>query len=215
MYTPSHAWFACENRSYIKGNGYLSSMSEASPEPPSAQSPFARLGRYLRRRDLKHLVRGRYPSFIARTDSCARPKSSLRLRSMPWSESLCRLSSAPAGRWPFPTLSPQSVLGRLDPYPQRPLGHVHFVPLLNSRTLLPRDIGLTIEVRGSARWTTPVMQLQPGTAFRGGSHSLMFRLPNLLDPPVAPTAVPGTGQPGRLHHAMNMWLPALNTQGFT
>ena len=70
---PSHAWFACENRSCIKGNGYLSSMSEASPEPPSAQSPFARLGRYLRRRDLKHLVRGRYPSFIARTDSCARP----------------------------------------------------------------------------------------------------------------------------------------------
>ena len=114
---PSRAWFACENRSYIKGNGCLSSMSEASPEPPSAQSPFARLGRYLRRRDLKHLVRGRYPSFIAHTDSCARPKSSLRLRSMPWSESLCRLSSAPAGRWPFPTLSPQSVLGRLDPYP--------------------------------------------------------------------------------------------------
>ena len=70
---PSRAWFACENRSYIKGNAYPSSMSEASPEPPSAQSPFARLGRYLRRRDLKHLVRGRYPSFIARTDSCARP----------------------------------------------------------------------------------------------------------------------------------------------
>ena len=114
---PSRAWFTCETRSNIKGYGYPSSMSEASPEPPSAQSPFARLGRYLRRRDLKHLVRGRYPSFIAHTDSCARPKSSLRLRSMPWSENLCRLPSAPAGRWPFPTLSPQSVLRRLDPYP--------------------------------------------------------------------------------------------------
>jgi hypothetical protein len=30
---------------------------------------------------------------------------------------LCRLLSAPAGTWPFPTLSPQSVLRCLDPYP--------------------------------------------------------------------------------------------------
>ncbi len=31
--------------------------------------------------------------------------------------SLRRLLSAPAGRWPFPTLSPQSLHGCLDPYP--------------------------------------------------------------------------------------------------
>ncbi len=73
---PSRAWFACENRSYIKGNGYPSTMSEASPEPPSAQSPFARLGRYPWQRDVQHLVRGRYPSFIAHTDSCVRPNPS-------------------------------------------------------------------------------------------------------------------------------------------
>ena len=30
---------------------------------------------------------------------------------------LCRLPLAPAGSWPFPTLSPQSLHGRLDPYP--------------------------------------------------------------------------------------------------
>ena len=35
----------------------------------------------------------------------------------PISAGLCRLLSAPAGRWPFPTLSPQSVSRRLDPYP--------------------------------------------------------------------------------------------------
>ncbi len=80
---PSRAWFACEARSNIKGNGYPSSMSEASPEPPSAQSPFARLGCYLWRRDIQHLVRRRYPSFIAHTNSCARPNSSCRLQIYP------------------------------------------------------------------------------------------------------------------------------------
>ena len=70
---PSHVWFACKSSSYIKGSGYPSSKSGPVPEPPSAQSPFARLGRYLRRRDVLHLVRGRYPSFIAPTDSCVRP----------------------------------------------------------------------------------------------------------------------------------------------
>ena len=34
--------------------------------------------------------------------------------------SLRRLLSAPAGRWPFPTLSPQSLHGCLDPYPVVP-----------------------------------------------------------------------------------------------
>ena len=36
---------------------------------------------------------------------------------VPNSADLGRLLSAPAGRWPFPTLSPQSPSGRLDPYP--------------------------------------------------------------------------------------------------
>ena len=34
----------------------------------------------------------------------------------------------------------------------------------------------------------PAMQLQQGGRFRGCSHSLMFRLPHLLGPPIAPTA---------------------------
>ena len=76
----SPGWFTCKTSSNIKGTGSPSSKSEPVPEPPSAQSPFARLGRYLRRRDVQHLVRGRYSSFIALTDSCARPKSSRRLR---------------------------------------------------------------------------------------------------------------------------------------
>jgi hypothetical protein len=77
---PFRSWFACKPSSHIKGSGSPSSESGPVPEPPSAQSPFARLGRYLRRRDVPHLVRGRYPSFIAHTDSCVRPNSSGRLR---------------------------------------------------------------------------------------------------------------------------------------
>jgi hypothetical protein len=77
---PSLGWFTCKTSSNSKGTGSPSSESEPAPEPPSAQSPFARLGSYLRRRDVQHLVRERYPSFIALTDSCARPKSSHRLR---------------------------------------------------------------------------------------------------------------------------------------
>jgi len=118
----------------------------------------------------------------------------------PYTEGLCRLLSAPAGRWPFPTLSPQSVSRRLDPYPAA------FLATLSVWTR-SQDTGLAPVLTSSARENLPAMQLQQGGAFRGCSHSLMFRLPYLLGPPIAPAAVPSTGQPGRLRHAMNMWLP--------
>ena len=44
--------------------------------PPSAQSPFARSRCYLLRRGISCAARGRYPSFIAPTGSCASPKPS-------------------------------------------------------------------------------------------------------------------------------------------
>ena len=153
-------------------------------------------------RSSQHLVRGRYPSFIAHTDSCARPKPSHRLRS-PYTAGLCRLLSAPAGRWPFPTLSPQSVYRCLDPYPA--------VPLRCSCPFLPEEHRPHHQVKRFGTRNIPAMQLQQGHVFRGCSHSLMFRLPYSLGPQVAPTAgltVPG--QPGRLHHAMNMGLPPTN-----
>ena len=59
---------------------------------------------------------GLYPTFVARTSPCARPNPSRRLR-FPYTAGLCRLSPVPAGRWPFPALSLQSLYGCLDPYP--------------------------------------------------------------------------------------------------
>ena len=73
-----------------------------------------------------------------------------------------------------------------------------------------KDIGLAPESTSSAREKFPAMQLRQRGGFRGCSHSLMFRLPYSLGPPVAPTAVTSTEQPGRLHHAMNMRLPDMN-----
>ena len=76
---------------------------------------------------------GRYPSVIARTGShdcqvprrgsyrtwCAGPNPSRRLRS-PIPAGLRRLPPAPAGRRPFPALSPRSLHGCPDPYPAAP-----------------------------------------------------------------------------------------------
>jgi hypothetical protein len=61
-------------------------------------------------------LEGHYPFFFAHTGSCARPKPSHRLQ-FPSPMGLCRLLPVPAGRWPFPTLSLNSLCRCLDPYP--------------------------------------------------------------------------------------------------
>jgi hypothetical protein len=49
-------------------------------ERPSTQSPFAQCWYYLHWGDVYRLLGGRYPSFIAPTDSCADPVTSPPLR---------------------------------------------------------------------------------------------------------------------------------------
>jgi hypothetical protein len=208
---PSQVRFTCRTSSQMKGSGCSSSGSGPVPEPPSAQSPFAHLGGYLRRRDVQHLVRGRYPSFIAHTDSCVGPNSSLPISDFPRRKvfaGCCQplLEDGPSRRYLH-----NLCKGAWTRTPPRSLASVRF----GQWALPTKDFGLAQGLRGSARETIPAMQLQQGGGFRGCSHSLMFRLLYSLGPPVAPTAVTSTGQPGRLHHAMDMWLPALNTQGFT
>jgi hypothetical protein len=58
----------------------LSLAACPSSWPPSAQSPFARRGRYPRRGGLASRLEGRYPLVVAHTGSCARPSPSPRLR---------------------------------------------------------------------------------------------------------------------------------------
>ena len=113
---PFRRWFTCRTSSQIMGSGSPSSKSGPVPEPPSAQSPLPASG----------VTSGSELSCIS-SEGVTPPSSLIRLMRqtkfllptsvVPSSAGLCRLRSAPAGRWPFPTLSPQSVLRRLDPYP--------------------------------------------------------------------------------------------------
>jgi hypothetical protein len=90
------------------------------------------------------------------------------------------LLPAPAGRGTFPSLSPQSLHRRLDPYPAVPSWCSY--PFL-SRRQRPRILGNAL---GTPKH--PCNAASTGNRFRGCSHSLMFRLPCSLGLPAAPTA---------------------------
>ena len=89
--------------------------------PPSAQSPFARSGRYPRRGGLNTAWRGVTPSsslIRAHAPDHPPPRASARaLRA-----GSLQVVAVPAGRWPFPTLSPRSLRRCSDPYPAALLG---------------------------------------------------------------------------------------------
>ena len=148
--------------------------------PPSAQSPFARNGRYPRRGGLESRLEGRYPLVVARTGSCARPPPSPRLGSR-----LARRVFAGCR---------QSLLG------DGPSRHYLYDPCAGARTHTPprssaafvhsftEDTGLTPRETGSARGSIPTWQLPWGAVFRGCSHSITFGLLHSLGLQTAPTA---------------------------
>ncbi len=117
----------------------------------------------------------------------------------------CRLLSAPAGMSTFPTLSPPSLLRRLDPYPA--------VFLRCMARFFPKDGGLAIGTSSLAHRTISAKQLLRRGNFRGCSHSLMFRLHNSLGPQIAPTARPQSVLGGRAVYTRpnSESLPALST----
>jgi len=77
---PSRLWFTCETMPIFNDTAYPGPESRAGHGPPGAQSPFARNRCYLLRCGVLHHIREHYPSFIAHTGSCTRPKPSRRLR---------------------------------------------------------------------------------------------------------------------------------------
>ena len=152
-------------------------------KPPSAQSPFARGGRYpLTGRPPGSPHRGHYSSFLAHTGSCVRPQS------------------LPAPRWSLVRRvlagCRQSLLG------DGPSRHYLCNPCVGAWTHTPprlssalahsflESTGLTPRKMRSAREIVPAMQRQQGAVFRGCSHSFIFRLLRSLGPPIAPTAAP-------------------------
>jgi len=123
---------------------------------------------------VKRCLSRRYPTFIARMGSCARPKCSCRLR-----VALFRQVFAGCGE---PLL--HDGLSRrylCDPCmsawvrtpPQLSGARVRFFPL---------NIGLSLGSRRSACEKDPTTQLFVGGSSRGCNHSVIFRLPYLLGP---------------------------------
>ena len=146
------------------------------------ESPFASSGCYPSECHIACDIDRRYSILFARTGSCAKPKPSRSLSLSPCATSPCRLLRTPAGSWPFPTLSPQSFYGCLDPYPA--------ALIRCTRSFLPGRHRPHLSLnRFGAQELHHDSNFYDGPRFRGCSHSLMFRLPYLLGLQVAPTSI--------------------------
>ena len=135
-----------------------------STGPPGAQSPFARVevlppaawrpAPYRRALPLLHRSYG-----LMRRTKPLPPASD-----QPPPAGLCRLSPVPAGRWPFPTLSLQSLRRCLDPYPAMfSRCTCSFLPGRQRPHVRTKTFGTPI---------TPAMQLQQGLHFEAAVSSL-------------------------------------------
>ncbi len=142
-----------------------------------------------------HDIRERYLSFIAHTGSCARPKPSCRLGLNLVRQVFVDCCKSLLGRWPFPTLSLQSLRRCLDPYPA--------VSSKCSCSLLPWRQRPHLRRH---RFGTPGLSLQCNfnRVFISRLQSSRYvQAPTLSRPPDCThrCGSKSTGRPGRLHHA--------------
>jgi hypothetical protein len=157
---PFLQWFACKTRPVFNGIVVPGSVSRTIQGPPRAQSPFARLRRYLLRRDV----------FCISSEGVTPPSSLLRthppdqyppiLFGSPYSTSLCRVSPVPAGYWTFPVLSPQIFPQVSGPLPR-------WVPMVLSPVSSHGNIGLLQPFTGSTFPPHSRKATSHGTLFSG------------------------------------------------
>ena len=174
----------------LRGATIPGSASGVHLEPPSAQSPFAFPGRYLRKRGVQRHVGGRYASFVAHTGSCAGPTPSRLLRSsLVWRVFAGRcqplLVDGPSRRYlcgSFP--------GCLDLSRGGPRGaHDRF---------FPPGVGLPRALPTGRQPTTTLLQTTScRSPFRGRRHSLRSGLQVCLPPRSSP--------PLRISSARRLW----------
>ena len=143
--------------------------------PPFTESLFARKQRYLQRHGVSHHVRESYLPFIAPTGSCASPKPSSCLGVTLVHKVLCRLLRAPAGRWPFPALSLQSLRRCLDPYPAASLQCIC--------SLLPEGQRPHLRRQRFGTPGYPYNATSTGLLFSGLQSFLYVQAPTLARPP--------------------------------
>ena len=167
-------------------------VSGAAQGPPSAQGPFARTGRYPMRRGIHAAwVDVAPPSPLLRTHAPDHiPLAAYDHGSR--SASLRRLRPAPAGKWPFPTLSLQVLLWMPGPMPRR-VFEVH-LPVTSLD-----DIGLPQQGIGRLSRENPLSD------FRAGMISQLQAFRNVLasrfacHPGRSHRCGQAAGQPWRFH----------------
>jgi len=175
--------FACKFQPIFKGLATPGSASRSIPGPPRAQSPFARLRRYLSRRDVFCIPSEGVtpPSSLLRTHAPVQSLSLL-LRLLASSMGLCRLLPVPAACWTFPVLSPLILPWVSGPVPR-------WVPMVLSPVSSPGNIGLLQVLSGS---TFPPHSRN--AASHGGSISGLQSFRYVQTPRFA-------RHPGRSHHS--------------
>ncbi len=177
---PLLQWFTCESIPLFNGLVYPGTESKTSQGPPRAQSPFARPRCYLCRRDVYCITSEGVTPLSLLIWTHATDQNPPADFGFPYAADPCRLLPVPAGSWSFPTLSLQALHRCLDPYPGAPLRCIYpFRP----EELQPHNRCTKFGAPNYRRNATSTT-----TSFRGGSHSVMFRLPCLLAPQMAPTA---------------------------
>jgi len=124
---------------------------------------------------------------------------SLDVYGFPSTSSLCRLPSAPAGPWPFPTLSPRSLYGCLDPYP--------VVSFRCSCSFLPGRLRPHVRIKTFGTQNSPCHAASTGGNISGLQSFVYLQAPILARPPSCAYRCVSTGQSGRLHHASPGSLP--------
>ena len=199
---PSLLWFACKHRPIFNGVVIPGPVSRTIQGPPRAQSPFARLRRYLFRRNV----------FCIPSEGATPPSSLLRTHApdqlppavlgSPYSTGLLRVSPVPAGRWPFPMLSLRSFHRRLDPYPG--------MPLWCSYPFLPKEFQPQPRCTHFGASTIPSQCNFNDDLFTGRQSFRHVQAPMVVSPPGCTyrTGSMSYGQPGRLRHAMDWKLPS-------
>jgi len=190
---------ACKTKPIFNGVVIPGSVSRTIQGPPRAQSPFARLRRYLFRRDVFCISSEGVtpPSLLLRTH--APIQNPPILFGSPYSTGPCRLLPVPAGYWTFPVLSPQIFPQVSGPLPR-------WVPTVLSPVSSHGNIGLLHPFSGSTFPPLSRKRLPTGPGFRGCSHSVMFRPPRLLVTLVAPTLISLAAVTFTSEHLMTRYL---------
>ena len=178
---PCRHRFAYRARPCFGGRLSLALCPGTTPGPPSAQSPFARLGCYLRRDGLPGPPRRALPLLLRSYGLMRQTKSLPSPTVTALVDGSSQVAASPCWKMALPdVISANPSPGAWALTPAVPVVHL---PVSSHRTtafptLQPGRLPATSHTATSV-WTL----------FRGCSHSITFRPPGLLATQVAPTAV--------------------------